>query len=106
MQDPLHWMDGAASAPAGVLQLWAAAAEFVGGIALALGLLTPVACFAIATTMGYAVMHHVTKGHAWIALGKGSYEAALGYLVTSVALGLAGPGHVSADAWLFGRPRS
>lgn len=101
IQNPLHWMDKAASPPAAVLQLWAAVAEFGGGIALALGLLTPIACFAIATTMGYAIYHHVVKQHGWIDPGKGSYEAALGYLVTCLTFGLAGPGHLSVDAWLF-----
>ena len=105
IQDPLHWMGGAAVPPAAVLQLWAAVGEFVGGIALALGLLTPVACFGIGTTMAYAVVYHLSKDHGWISPGKGSYEASLGYLVACITFTLAGPGRLSVDAWLFGTPR-
>lgn len=59
IQNPFHWMDqGDAPAPA-FFQLLAAFSEFGGGIALILGLLTPLACFGIACTMAVAVYTHL-----------------------------------------------
>ncbi len=104
IQKPMHWMDGAAGAPPGVLQALAAVSEFFGGLGLMVGLLTPLAAFGIACTMAFATFKHVSKGDPFVAAhGGGSFEPALGYLVTAVLLMLAGPGRYSLDAMVFRR---
>ena len=54
IQNPFHWMDGAASPAPGVFQALAALSEFGGGIALALGALTPIAAAGVLSTMAVA----------------------------------------------------
>src|SRR5436190_24134689 len=62
IQNPFHWMDkGGDPAPA-FFQLLAAFSELGGGIALVLGLLTPLACFGIFCSMVVAVPHQLTMG--------------------------------------------
>lgn len=102
--NPLHWMDGAAVHPPGFLQFLAAVSEYLGGLALALGVLTPVAAFGIACTMAYAIWVHVAKGDPFVGRG-GSFEPALGYFVTALLLVLAGPGGYSLDAMIARRLR-
>lgn len=103
--NPFHWLDRAPGAPPGFLQFLAALSEFGGGLCLALGLLTPVACLGIAFTMAYAVRFHVAKGDPFVG-HEGSYEPALGYLTMAALLGLAGPGAYSLDALLGRRLRA
>src|SRR5687768_6168446 len=64
-QKPFGWMGDGAPA---VLQALAALAEFGGGLALILGLLTPVAALGIICTMGYAILV-AHKGDPWIKPG-------------------------------------
>jgi len=90
IQNPLHWMDKGGDAAPAFFQLLAAVSEFGGGIALILGLLTPLACFGIFCTMVVAVHRHVTKG--------GSFELAGIYACIAVLLAVAGPGRYSLDA--------
>ena len=82
-----------------LLWAWASAlAEFGGGLLLALGLLTPVACAAIAAAMLVAVaLVHWPKGF-WNS--KGGYEFNLSIVAAIVALGFTGPGPISLDAAL------
>jgi putative oxidoreductase len=103
IQDPLHWMDGSASPAIGPLQALAAISEFGGGIGLALGLLTPLCCLGIISTMTVAMYTHIARGDAFV--GKPSWELAA--LHASVAAGVlfAGPGRWSADFLLVGRRR-
>jgi len=104
MQNPFGWMPPEAPIP-GVLQFLAAFSEFGGGLALILGLLTPIAAFGIACTMAVAtLMVHLTQGHPFVASGGGpSYELALVYLAIALLMMLAGPGVLSPDYLLFGR---
>jgi len=105
IQNPLQWMDahGSSGMP-GALQAAAAVSEFGGGLALILGLLTPLAALGIACTMATGLgMVHLPKGHAFVAApGQPSYELAAVYLAASILLGLIGPGKLSLDAFLFG----
>jgi putative oxidoreductase len=103
IQDPLHWMDGSEHAASAPLQALAAISEFGGGLALALGLLTPLACLGIAATMSFAIYTHVDRGHAFV--GKPSWELAGLHLAVAVGLLLAGPGRWSVDFALLGRRR-
>jgi putative oxidoreductase len=102
------WMGPQASMP-GFLQGLAILAEFGGGLALVLGLLTPLAAVGIASTMIVALsMVHISAGHAFVAQGPGnpSWELAAVYLVNAILLILQGPGLFSVDACLFARKPS
>ena len=103
-QNAFHWMGPAAPVPA-LFQALAALAEFGGGFALILGLLTPIAAAGIACTMAVALaMVHLPHGDPFVGhAGKPSFEPALGYLSVMVLLMLNGPGAFSLDARLFTR---
>src|SRR5262245_19623101 len=61
IQNPTGWMGPQAPVP-GVLQAAAAVAEFGGGIAWILGLLTPLFSFLIACTMAFATFgYHIPQ---------------------------------------------
>ena len=107
IQNPLSWMNamGGSSIP-GFLQAIAAYTEFLGGIALILGLLTPLAAFGLLCQMLAALfLVHFPAGHPFVAAQPEapSYESALLYLMMSVLLLTFGPGQVSLDALVFGR---
>ena len=107
VQRPLDWMGAAAPVP-GVLQALAAVAEFGGGIALILGLLTPLAALGIACTMATALgMVHVPMKHPFVAAAPGqpSGEPAVVYLAAALLFLLLGPGALSLDALLAGAGR-
>jgi putative oxidoreductase len=89
----------------GVLQFLAALAEFGGGIALVVGLLTRVASLGITVTMAVAAgMVHIAAGDPFVAAGGGrSWELAVVYFACAALFLLAGPGRCSLDAVLFGR---
>jgi len=82
----------------------AASAEFLGGLALALGFLTPLASYAIAGAMLVALATvHLAKGF-WNT--QGGIEFPLLILASVVALALTGPGVYSIDHWLGSHCRS
>jgi putative oxidoreductase len=108
VQNPMHWMDqpDAPSPIHGAMQAAAAFSEVGGGALLALGLLTPLACLALAGTMvGALAIAHIPAGHSFVATkpGEHSFELAAAYLSAAVLFFCVGPGAVSADALLFGR---
>lgn len=81
-------------------RLWAflgSASEFAGGLLFALGLLSPLGSVGI----GAAMLIAVTKIH-WPKLWatQGGFEYPLVILAVAVAVGIAGPGAFSLDAWL------
>jgi putative oxidoreductase len=104
IQSPFNWMGAEAPVP-GFLQALAALSEFGGGIAVILGLLTPLAALGLFFTMAFAVlMVHVPMGHPFVAMEdptKPSYELALVYWIMSLNLLLNGPGTFSLDGFLF-----
>lgn len=105
IQNPMHWMDGLRNfAAPGVLQALAAYSEFGGGIALILGLLTPLAALGIGATMSVAIFHvHLRFQQPFVsARGGPSYELAAVYLAAAIVFLLVGPGRLSFDALLFG----
>src|SRR5688572_17373514 len=107
IQNPFGWMNamGGSSIPSW-LQGVAAFAEFGGGIALILGLLTPIAAFGLVCQMVAALLIvHLPQGHSFVASapGQSSYELPLVYLVMALSLIVLGPGKLSVDALIFGR---
>jgi putative oxidoreductase len=105
IQHPFEWMGPGAPFP-GVLQALAAAAEFGGGIAWILGLLTPLASLGLFCTMAVAAWTHASRGDPFVPSGPGpSYEPALVYVAISLVLLLVGPGQYSLDAALA-RPQA
>lgn len=106
IQNPSAWMGPMGSSVPGFLQATAAFVEVGGGVALILGLLTPLAAIALVLQMIAAmVMVHLPAAHPFVASQPGgpSYEMALVYLVTSLALFAFGPGKYSLDALIFNR---
>ena len=104
IQSPFGWMGPEAPVP-GFLQGLAALAEFGGGLAWILGLLTPLASLGLAITMAVAAaMHAFALGDPFVASGPGqsSYEPAAIYFCVSLLLMAAGPGKVSLDRKIFG----
>lgn len=103
IQSPLTWMGPESPFP-GFLQFLAALAEFGGGIALILGLLTPLAALGIGFTMIVAVYLHmiVLKDPFVNVTGGGSYELALVFLGICLLILAQGAGKFSLDATVFG----
>src|SRR5215470_16445103 len=105
-QSPFGWMGPDAPVP-GILQFLAVFSEVGGGLALLIGLLTPIAAFGIACTMLFAIIGcHLRQGDPFVALGKSSYEPATGYLAVALLMILTGPGRLSLDALLFGKNKN
>jgi putative oxidoreductase len=102
IQSPFSWM-GPDSGTPGILQALAALSEFGGGLALVLGLLTPLAMLGVLCTMGYAAFTHIRRGDPFV--GRPSWETAALFFVIALCVLLAGPGRYSLDAQLFGRRR-
>ena len=104
IQNPFGWMGPDAFAP-GIFQALAAVSEFGGGLALILGLLTPLAALGIGSTMAVALYTHaIMKGDPFVGRGS-SYELPAVYLALSILLIATGPGRLSLDRVLFGRTK-
>jgi putative oxidoreductase len=101
---PFNWMGENALFP-GVLQALAAIAEFIGGGALVLGLLTRIAAFGIVCDMLFALYVHLfVRNDPFVSLtGGSSYELALVFLVIAILLLVTGPGLFSTDRFIFGK---
>ena len=110
IKNPFGWMDfrGPSGVP-GIFQFLAAFSEFFGGLALIVGLLTPIAALGIAFTMIVAAFKaHISQGDPFVnppGRQGGSWEPAAGYFAIALLLMLAGPGALSLDALLFGKKR-
>ena len=103
------WMGPDAPVP-GILQFLAAFSEVFGGLAIAFGLFTPLACFGVMCTMFVAIISTVSRATvqapAYFIQPRGaegsSYEVALMYFLFALTILMTGPGIVSLDAFLFG----
>lgn len=96
--NPFGWAEGRFPAPA---QAIAAVCEFFGGIALALGLLTPAAAVGVLLTMMVAASTHIRQGQPFV--GKGSWELAALHGAIAAMLALVGPGRLSLDHAIFAK---
>ena len=102
IQSATNWMGPPEVMPE-MVQALVAFAEFGGGIALVLGLLTRLASIGIITVMiGAIVKVHLPKGDPFVNPGGSSYELAAVYLACGILFLVLGPGRLSLDAWLFG----
>ena len=89
-----QWMASQGFTPGFLMALLAGSAEFFGGVALVLGLLTRPAAAAAAFTMLVAMTVHVSNG---LFVSNNGYEFALSLLAASTALIFMGGGVLSID---------
>lgn len=93
------WMESIGLSPGSLMAFLAGSAEFFGGIALMLGLLTRIGALASALTMLVALF--------WVHWGKGFFmdahgiEYALALLAATVALTVMGGGNLALDRYLL-----
>ncbi|MGE3850906.1 MAG: DoxX family protein [Planctomycetota bacterium] len=106
IQNPFGWMGPDGFAP-GFLQALAALSEFGGGIALILGLLTPLASFGLFCTMVVAAGFHLSLGDPLVNMtgGGAAYPAAMFGCIALLIISL-GPGRMSLDRVIFGVRRA
>jgi Predicted membrane protein len=106
IRNPFGWMGPDSTIP-GFFQMLAAVSEFFGGLALIVGLLTPIASFGILCTMLVAAFTHIQRGDPFVKSSPqgGSYELAAAYAAVALVVMLVGPGSLSLDALIFGRRR-
>ena len=102
IQHPFGWMPPGSPFPA-FLQALAALSEFGGGLALILGLLTPIAALGIGCTMAVAAYTLISSGAPFVASAPAtpSFELPAVLFGAAIALMLVGPGRLSVDAQLF-----
>lgn len=90
-----QWLASIGLAPGLLMALLAGSAEFFGGLALAVGLLTRPAAIASAFTMLVAIFAvHFSHG---LFLDNNGYEYALTLFAATVALAIQGSGRLSLD---------
>lgn len=77
--------------------------QFIGGILLIIGVLTPLAALGIAGTMMPATIFLIQHGEPFINPAGHSWENSAFYLTAGTCLALSGAGAWSLDAWLSGR---
>lgn len=96
-----QWLESIGLAPGLLMALLAGGAEFFGGLALMLGLLTRPAALVSAFTMLVAIVSvHLGNG---LFLANNGYEFALALLAATVALTFQGAGRLSLDGLLARR---
>lgn len=89
------WLSSMGMEPGFLMAILAGGAEFFGGLALVLGLLTRPAALVAAFTMLVAIFSvHIGNG---LFVADGGYEYALTLMVASIALAIQGGGYLSMD---------
>lgn len=74
--------------------------QLMAGALVIVGLLTPLACVALASTMLVATGQLIARGESWISPHGHSFEASFFYLGANLVLLICGPGAFSVDAAL------
>ena len=105
IQSPFGWMGPEAPVP-GILQALAALAEFGGGLALIVGIATPIAALGLIATMAVAVLFLIKSGLPFVSSGTPSYELALVYFFISILFLVTGSGRYSLDHLIFGKAKA
>ncbi|ABG40199.1 DoxX [Paraglaciecola sp. T6c] len=96
-----QWMASIGLEPGYTLAFLAGSAEFFGGIAILLGLLTRPAAAVLAFTMLVAIFGvHISNG---LFMSNNGYEYALALLAVSVSLVFSGAGRLSIDSIISAR---
>lgn len=96
-----QWMASIGLEPGYTLAFLAGSAEFFGGIALLVGLLTRPAAVVLAITMLVAIFSvHISNG---LFMANNGYEYALALLAASVSLMFSGAGKLSIDSDIAAR---
>ena len=90
-----QWLASVGFEPGYIMALLAGSAEFFGGLALVLGLLTRPAAIVTAFTMLMAMTVHIGNG---LFVSNNGYEFALILLAASVSLAISGAGKLSVDS--------
>lgn len=94
-----QWMASIGITPGFIMALLAGSAEFFGGLALVLGLLTRPAALVTAFTMLIAIFTvHINNG---LFMANNGYEFGLTLFVVAIALMIQGGGKLSVDNWLL-----
>ena len=94
-----QWMQSIGLAPGFLMALLAGSAEFFGGLALIIGLLTRPAALISAITMLVAIFSvHIENG---LFMSNNGYEFALSLLAATAALTIQGAGVWSADSVIY-----
>jgi len=90
-----QWMESVGLSPGYLMALMAGSAEFFGGLALLIGLLTRPAAAVLAFTMVIAIFStHISNG---LFMSNNGYEFALALLAVTVSLIISGAGELSVD---------
>ena len=98
LEGPGQWMASIGITPGYLMALLAGSAEFFGGLALLLGLLTRPAALISAFTMLVAIFSvHIDNG---LFMANNGYEYALTLFVVLIALTLQGGGRFSIDNFI------
>jgi putative oxidoreductase len=93
-----QFMSSIGLAPGYLMALLAGSAEFLGGLALILGLFVRPAAAVLAVTMAVAIFSvHIDKG---LFMSNNGYEFGLALLVISISLAISGAGRASVDRML------
>lgn len=96
-----QWMASIGLEPGFLMALGAGSAEFFGGAAILLGVLTRPASVVLAFTMIVAILAvHIGNG---LFMSNNGYEFGLALLAISVALAVRGAGAVSVDRLILGK---
>jgi putative oxidoreductase len=93
------WLESLGMKPGVTMAMLAGLAEFIGGILLALGLLTPLAGIMIAGTMVMAIVKVHGQNGIWAT--SNGYEYNLTLIAVAIGLALIGPGQYALDSFLF-----
>lgn len=101
LQGTGQWMDSIGLHPGMLMAALAGSAEFFGGLALVLGLLTRPAAALTAFTMLIAIFSvHINNGFF---LSNNGYEYGFVLLMASLSLLISGAGRLSLDRWIAGK---
>jgi putative oxidoreductase len=93
-----QFMSSIGLAPGYLMALLAGSAEFLGGLALILGLFVRPAAAVLAVTMAVAIFSvHIDEG---LFMSTNGYEFGLALLVISISLAISGAGRASVDRML------